>query len=945
MQFQFEPNQPHQIAAIESIAELFDGQQPNVGMIDLRLGSLAAAVPNVLDLDHGTLLHNLYAVQLRNGIRADDGLAYIEHQVDVAGDAAQVRFPNFSVEAETATGKTYVYIRTMLELHRRYGMRKYIVVVPSIAVREGVLKSLKVTEAHMRGLYDNAVYRYYVYDSANLTQVRQFALSDAIEIMVMTIDSFKRADVVIRQGRDQLSGETPIHLIQAARPILILDEPQNFESEASVKALASLNPLLALRYSATHRVPYNIVYRLTPYEAYRQNLVKKIEVDSVVTEDDANTPYLRLDSIETKGAKITAKITVHKLGKTGSIKTTTIMVKGGDSLESKTGRVEYRGYEVDEISVLGGYVRFANQHELQRGEDVGSDREAIFEAQIRHTIEEHFRKQRRLAPKGVKVLSLFFIDKVANYVADDGIIRVLFDRAFDEIKARYPEWKDKDAASVRSGYFSQKRKKGGAVEFVDTTTGEAAADAEAYDLIMRDKESLLSFPSDKDNEEARRRKEVAFIFSHSALREGWDSPNVFQICTLNQTASQVKKRQEIGRGVRLAVDQTGRRVQDEQVNILTVIANEAYKSYVLALQTEIAEEYRVEIEARIGKKLDEMSVEERAEMIEEYGEGIVPPAPKRAGERRARLRKERAVSDEFTALWDRIKQRTRYRVSIDTERLLNEVLAVLNGVVIEPPRVVLTRSQVVVGDDNSFEAFQKSGAKVLMNLAGRYPLPNLVEIMANLMEHTSPPVRLTRRTLLEVFKRSSPQLQQAAMDNPHEWAATAVRIIKEKLADHLVEGIKYERISEFYEMKQLLSDEEVELFTKYIVDAESDRAIYDRIGCESEVERDFVQQLEARDDVKVYVKLPRWFKVPTPVGEYNPDWAVLVQPEEDGRPVLYFVAETKSTLSGDKLRPNELRKIKCGAAHFGSHQSQIVRDGALDGVEYRVVTSADELRA
>lgn len=944
MQFQFDPNQPFQITAIEAIADLFQGQPRDLGTVDFTLGSLAAAVPNRLELDHEVLLSNLSEVQRRNRISPDGALKEITGLLnDEVSSDLSVTFPNFSVEQETGTGKTYVYLRTMLELNRRYGMRKFIVVVPSVAVREGVLKSLRITERHLRELYDNTVYRYYVYDSTNLTQVRQFALSDAVEMMIMTIDSFNKSGNVIRQSTDRLQGDTPLHLIQAARPILVLDEPQNYESTLSIKALATLNPLFALRYSATHKNPYNIVYRLTPYEAYRQNLVKKIEVDSVVSEDSANAPYLRLESMEAKGSKVTAKLTVHKLSASGSIKPTSVTVRGGDSLEIKTGRVEYQGFEVEEINLVGGFVRFANQIEVQRGEDLGSDRDAIFEAQIRHTVEEHFKKQKRLKAKGVKVLSLFFIDRVANYAAEDGIIRLLFNKAFDEVKRRYPDWKDLDSSTVQAGYFASKRKKGGGLELVESTSGESAADAEAYDLIMKDKESLLSFASDDDDDDAQRRKQVAFLFSHSALREGWDNPNVFQICTLNQTASSTKKRQEIGRGIRLAVNQSGERVHDEQVNILTVIANESYRSYVLALQTEIAEEYRDEIEARMGKSLDDLSAEERATMIDEYGEGIIPPAPQQAGKNKSRLRKQRALSEEFRALWDRIKQRTRYRVTIDTDRLLDDVVKELNGAVIDPPRVVVTKTAVSVTDENAFEALQMSGAKTLINLAGRYPLPNLVEIMSSLMEHTTPPVKLTRRTLLEVFKRSSPAIQQGAMDNPHEYAAVAVRILKTKLADQLVDGIQYEKIDDFYEMQKMLDDAEVELFSKYIVDTNGEHALYDRIGCDSEVERDFVKQLDARSDVKVYVKLPRWFTVPTPVGEYNPDWAIYIQPEEDSKPVLYFVAETKSTLSGDMMRPGELRKIRCAAAHFGSQQSHIIRDGALDGVEYRVVTTAAEL--
>ena len=381
--------------------------------------------------------------------------------------------------------------------------------------------------------------------------MRQFALSDAIEVMVMTIDSFNKAANVIRQSTDRLQGETPIHLVQAARPILILDEPQNMESEKSIAALATLDPLLALRYSATHRNPYNIVYRLTPAEAYRQGLVKRIEVDSVVKQDDANYPFIALDEITVQKTRITAKLRVHKLQKGGTVKETAVDREAGTiPWPKRPNRREYEGYEIGEINPGGKFVRFANNVELQQGQEIGADKLAIFAAQMRHTVDEHLRRQARLKDKGIKVLSLFFIDRVDSYTGepdpanpDDlrGIIRRLFDQAFDELKARYSEWKGLKAEEVQAAYFASKRRQSGEIELLDSKTGESADDAAAYDLIMHDKEALLSFPAADDDEEARKKKQVAFIFSHSALREGWDNPNVFQICTLNQSVSAMQQ--------------------------------------------------------------------------------------------------------------------------------------------------------------------------------------------------------------------------------------------------------------------------------------------------------------------------------------------------------------------------------------------------------------------
>jgi len=622
MEFKFDANQEFQVRAIESVIALLHGQNRIEVNLSFGLGAGFAAVPNHLDLDDEQLLKNLQTVQTQNGINPDKNLEFIEETIETAPGSNAVRFPNFSVEMETGTGKTYVYLRTALELYRYYGLRKFIVVVPSVAIREGVLKTLEITQKHFAELFDNIPYRYYVYDSSNLSHVRQFTLSNSVEVMIMTIDSFNKTSNVIRQSTDRLQGETPIYLIQATRPVLILDEPQNMESELRVKALSALYPLFALRYSATHRNPYNLIYRLTPYDAYRQGLVKRIEVASVVKEDDANQVFLRLDSISTQKNTITARIAVHKLMANGTVKEQVVTVRPGDSLQEKTSRPEYAPFVVDEINPGQDIVIFANGSELKRGESQGADKEAIFEAQIRYTIEEHLRKQHRYKNDGIKVLSLFFIDRVDNYAPADGLIRRLFSKAFDGLKTNYSEWKDLNPEEIQAAYFAEKRHRGGVIESIDSVSGRTKEDEAAFNLIMRDKERLLSFA-----------EPVCFIFSHSALREGWDNPNVFQICTLNQTASEIKKRQEVGRGVRLAVNQIGERIHDEGTNVLTVVANESYEKYVETLQQEIEDEY--------GK------------------EGI-PPKPANARKRGVvRLRKEFTLKPEFKELWDKIKHKTR----------------------------------------------------------------------------------------------------------------------------------------------------------------------------------------------------------------------------------------------------------------------------------------------
>jgi type III restriction enzyme len=937
VKFRFDADQAYQLEAIGAVADLFDGQvrieQPE---FTLHSEHEVAAVANRLDLGEAELFANLQVVQAHNRITPDPGLRYLEGNV-VVGPTRRVRFPNFSVEMETGTGKTYVYLRTLLELHRRYGLRKFVIVVPSVAVREGVLKDLTITEEHFRGLFDNPVCRYYRYDSGNLALVRQFALSESIEVMIMTIDSFNKAANVMVRVMDQMQGQTPIHLVQATRPVLILDEPQNLESDKAKAALANLNPLFALRYSATHRDPYNLVYRLTPYQAYQQGLVKRIQVASVVKVDDANRPYLRLDDIRVQRTKVTARIAVHALMARGTVKEKTVTVVPGDSLATKAKRTEYADYTVDTIDPHAGLVRFAPANvDLKVGESIGADKEAIFRAQIEYTIRKHLETQRRVRDRGVKVLSLFFIDRVDNYAQKDGVIRRLFVEAFNRLKGETPEWRDLGADDVQAAYFASRRRKTGEVELLESATGESREDEVAYDLIMRDKETLLSFPDRVDDDETAQKKRVCFIFSHSALREGWDNPNVFQICTLNQAVSNVRKRQEVGRGVRLARDQAGERVFEQSVNVLTVVANESYEKYIRTLQSEIAEEYRLEIEKRYGKSIESLSEADRLRIAEEYGADILPPPPAPADRPKARLRKERVATPEFKELWERIKHRTRYSVTVDTGKLLADVIPAINRLTVSPPRVTVTEA-LVVSEREGFAAAQTTAQRTVEILSSDAGRPNLVALMGELMERTTPRVYLTRTTLLEVLKRTANK--QAMLDNPHEFARLAVGVLKEKVLEQLVDGIRYEKIGTWWEMQQIVDEDVLDLFSRFTEPA--DRALYDHVPCDSRVERDFVRALEARKDVRLYMKLPPWFEVPTPLGKYRPDWAIVVEDAKAGEALLYLVAETKGSIDVTQLRTSEARKIWCGARHFGSKQLKV--DGALEGVEYKVVSSASQL--
>jgi type III restriction enzyme len=906
VRFQFDGNQSFQLRAIESVADLLRGQPRNLmDFASVEAGSLFGPPRNRLDLDDAQLLENLQAVQRQNGITPDTVLQTIEETINTVFGDHLLRFPNFSVEMETGTGKTYVYIRTALELNRRYGLRKFIVVVPSVAVREGVIKSLKITQDHLRALYDNVPYRYTVYDSKSIAKVRQFAQSDCVELLVMTIDSFNKEDNVIRQSTDRLQGATPLFLVQASRPVLILDEPQNMESEARIRALASLHPLMALRYSATHRNPYNLTYRLTPFEAYRQSLVKKIEVASVVKEDDFNQVFLRVNEIRTAAKTVQAKIAVHQRMANAGVKEKAYLFRPGDCLQTKAERPEYASFVIDEISVGDQVVRFKNGIEVAVGQTQGGDQAALFREQIRYTVEEHFRKQKRLKAAGIKVLSLFFIDRVENYLGEPpankgadrvdglypGIIRELFDEAFEELKAKYSEFADSKAAEVRASYFAKKNRRGGITETIDSTSGQSAEDRAAYNLIMKDKERLLSLD-----------EPVSFIFSHSALREGWDNPNVCQICTLNQTVSEVKKRQEVGRGMRLVVNQQGQRVTEDRTNVLTVVANESYELFVSTLQ---------------------------AEMEEAFGKEGAAPRPVNARQKRIAKRKPLdALPEEFLTLWEKIKLKTRYQVTVDSKKLIIDVLAALDKLKIDPPRIVASKVGVIAGEKEDVLDYQYYGGKEVARLVGRQVVPNVVAMIEDLIAHITPPIKLTRKTLARIVTQTTNR--QAALDNPQEFALQTARIVREKAVQQLVDGIQYEKDGTWFDMSEWVEEEETVSERLVAVD----NSIYDHIVVQSETEKKFVEKLKKMRNVHLFIKLPNWFKVGTPVGQYNPDWGLVMEQVfgEDG-PLLYLIRETKSSTVPDDLRGTENQKIHCGERHF---------TGAL-GVDYRVVTSADEL--
>lgn len=523
------------------MVDLFKGQ------VKRPSGYTFQVIPNVLDLTKEKILESLQEIQLKNGL-TQSKIADLEEPY------------NFTVEMETGTGKTYIYLRTILELNEKYGFTKFIIVVPSVAIKEGVLKNLDITREHFKEIYDNIPYTYFSYRSDNLVKIRMFAQDTNLQIMVITKDAFNKDINIIHNTHDKM-GDKPIEIIKKTSPIVILDEPQKMGGEATQWGLSELNPLFILRYSATHRNIYNLVYKLTPYEAYNFGLVKKIEVLSITEEGQPSSKKIILEKIESTTSGLRAKVKVFVKTKEG-IKFKIITLKHSDDLARKTDNSYYEGFIVNEINKGSGYILFSNGLKIYEGKSsIGEDE--IVRIMVRETIREHLEKKKQLNTKGIKVLSLFFLNRVDDYLLEDGLVRKNFEEEFNKlIQDGYKEFSDIDIEEIHSGYFSKMKREKSIEE-----------DELAYDLIMKDKERLLSLD-----------EPVEFIFSHSALREGWDNPNVFNICTLAYSISEIKKRQEIGRGLRLPVDQEGDRIQSKDINLLTVVTNESYREYVEKLQ-------------------------------------------------------------------------------------------------------------------------------------------------------------------------------------------------------------------------------------------------------------------------------------------------------------------------------------------------------------------------
>ena len=837
LQLQFDHSKKFQLDAIESTVKLFEGQQKfNESFVDFVDG----VVPNKLTISESTILENLKEIQKQNQIPISDKLDEM----------------NFSIEMETGTGKTYVYLRTIYELNQNYGFKKFVIVVPSVAIKEGTKKNFDITKNDFQVLYDKTPIESTEYSSKNISYIRQFSNSNKIEVMIITRDSFNKDANIMNIPQDKFYGKRPIELVKKTNPILILDEPQNMESEITKEAIANLNPLFTLRYSATHKNPYNLIYRLSPVDAYEQKLVKKIEVTSITEDNNQNSANIECHAI-TAGKKIQAKLKVIKQ-QNDKIKPSLITVKHGDNLKEKTNSSQYDGYVISEINAARNFIKFSNGKSIKLGEKQGSNNEEIQRIQIRETIKNHLYRQEQLKDDNIKVLSLFFIDKVDNYL-NGGILQKIFDEEFDKFKHENPDFKDLEPEKVRNGYFSKMK-----------TNKSIENDSEAFNLIMKEKEKLLSFS-----------EPTCFIFSHSALREGWDNPNVFNICTLNQSVSNLKKRQEIGRGLRIPVDQNGAQKLDKQYE-LTVIANESYEDYVKKLQ----EEY-----------------------VDDYGySGASPPTENSKKRVYIKLDKKKLDSKEFQELWGKISQKTSYFTTLDSDKLVQSCIKIINeNIKISSLKIKVDTVSVDMQEDKNFMSLTwKKIGESEEKMDQTFQIGNVVD---ELSEKTN----LTRRSIIKIL--TGINNLKLLFVNPQEFLLSVTNIIKNTLDEFVIDGIQYKPINEKYSQFKF---DDIEIgYDHNTID--TSRSIYDKIRYDSEFEKEVSQYLNSKDErVKLYLKMPNWFKIDTPIGNYNTDWGIVTEkrnPQGKYEKTLYFMAETKAKKDTD-LGLYERLKIKCGQRHF-----------------------------
>lgn len=974
MKLRFESDLGFQKQAIDAVCDLFKGLEINrteftvsrVGADDaqaqLGLDDDGLGVGNRLTLLDDEVLANLRAVQLRHALAPADALDSMD----------------FTVEMETGTGKTYVYLRTIFELNRLYGFTKFVIVVPSVAIREGVAKTLEMTKEHFRALYAGQPMDWFVYDSSKLGQVRDFATSSTIKVMVATIGALNKLDTnVFYTPHERTGGERPVDLVRATRPVVIVDEPQSVDGGATGKgkqALDEMRPLCTLRYSATHATKHHMVYRLDAVDAYEQKLVKRIDVAGLEITGAHNTPYVRVTDIKFSNSKApVVSVELDVQGKGTVLRQIKTGLTDGCDLADLTKREVYRDISIGTIEKsatgealmqlnLPGDVKW-----LRVGETHGDvDRGSIVRRMIQRTIKEHFDRERVLRPLGIKVLSLFFIDRVDHYrvYGDDGsrslgMYGAMFEEEYRKLAA-HPDYSASlfgdgrvEPERAHDGYFSQDRK-GKITEpevnaSGDLKTASSREDAErGFRLIMRDKEKLL------DEKEPLR-----FIFSHSALREGWDNPNVFQICVLREMGGDRERRQTIGRGLRLCVDSKGERRRDEGLNVLTVVAEESYASFAEGLQNQIEIDLGIHFGAVTREAFAHLPIEGEDGVLAPLGvaastalfehlqaqghltaKGRIEDSLRRelkagtltlpevfagvAAHARALLTKlagrldirnadsrvpigmnrEVFLGEDFRALWDRIRAKTTYRVAFDNEALILAAIDRLKASIQVAPAQARWRKGQMEISKAGVSGVRETTSQFMTLSAENAAVPDVLGELQNRTE-------LTRRTLARILIDSGrlDDLRQ----NPASFIDQAADLINRAKVDALVDGVRYQAVGpdSFY-AQELFETEELNGYLDKMVEVQ--KSVSDAIRYDSTVERTFAEALNANEAVKVFAKLPDWFKVPTPLGSYNPDWAVLLSGEAGDR--LYFVVETKGSQFLEDLRASEAAKIHCGASHF-----------------------------
>lgn len=994
MKLQFK-HQKFQADAAKAVVDVFAGQPclTHTYMMDRGDGSYQVGFNEerdftgfsnhkiVPELSDRQILEQLNKIQRANQLKPSERLEGRENGY------------NLSVEMETGVGKTYTYIKTMFELNKHYGWCKFIVVVPSVAIREGVYKSFEMTQEHFAEEYGKKA-RFFIYDSSKLSEIDRFASESSISVMIINSQAFNAKGKDARRiymKLDDFHSRRPIDIIAKTNPILIIDEPQSVEGKQTKERLKGFHPLLTLRYSATHKSgsAYNMVFRLDAMEAYNRRLVKKIEVKGIAQRGSTATDsYIYLESINLSKSDPTATLQFEvKLSGSAPKKRSRIVRVGDNLYDCSGGLEEYKdGFVVKQIDGHNDCVEFLNGIRIFAGDVIGSvDEDQLRRIQIRETILSHILRERQLFYKGIKVLSLFFIDEVANYREYDGAGKpsngkyaVMFEEEYDDVIANMQLAAGEDAyirylqsipaAKTHAGYFSVD----GKGKMVNSKVGRKeniSDDVSAYELIMKNKELLLD-----SNPE---RSPVRFIFSHSALREGWDNPNVFQICTLKQSSSTLRKRQEVGRGLRLCVSQSGERMDTNalgndvhNINILTVIANESYDSFAKGLQTEIAEAVAdrpqaVTVELFVGKVISDDAGNEQVvdyntafaiqfdmisngyidrngmvtdkyyedkangnlKIAEEVADSaasvfaiidsIYDPRslqPENARGNNVELQIDRAKLDmpEFKELWSNIKTKTVYTVDFDTEELIQKAVAALNSKLfvskihfqVEKGAMDIIRSKEELLSGSSFvkEESIRYSAAITANSNVKY------DLIGKLVDETG----LTRKALASILKGLQPSVFGQFRDNPEEFIVKAAALINDEKALAVIEHITYKVLDDAYT---------TDIFTGPAIKGRLDvnvmkakRHLYDHIVYDSAVERDFAAQLDASTDVAVYVKLPDSFYIATPLGRYNPDWAIAFY--KDTVKHVYFVAETKGSMHSMQLRLIEQSKIHCAREHF-----------------------------